>query len=183
MFCLIIAADEQNCINNPDISIPGDYYILRGMQFFMPNLTSNCNGSKISGVAANMYAARRFGSLPVFQVWHPLSPGSNVYSKVGQVQFEAPEGANITRIHISNVSLTGSDQIEFQSGDVIGCYQPFGSRYIVGANNATHISYFTNSSSPTITTINVSSVNYFETILQPLISVTMSKWLAIWLLP
>ena len=183
MFCLILSTDEQNCINNPDINIPGDYYILRGMQFLMPNLDFTCNGSRISGVMASMYAVRRFGSLPVFQVWRLLAPGSNVYSKVGQVQFEAPEGANITRIHISNVSLTGSDQIEFQSGDVIGCHQPFNSRYLVGANNATHISYFTNSSSPTITTINVSSVNYFETILQPLISVTMGKWLAICLLP
>ena len=168
--------DGQNCTSNVNISTPGDYYILEGIQFFMPNLTFNCNG-RISGVTANMYAVRRFGSLPVFQVWHPLAPGSNVYSKVGQVQFEAPEGANITRVHISNVSLTGSDRIEFQSGDIIGCYRPFFSRYTVGANNATHISYFTSSSSLSTTTINVSNVSYFESILQPLINVMTGEYL------
>ena len=57
----------------------------------MPNLNFNCNG-RITGVTASMYAVRRTGTLPVFQVWHPLSPGSNVYSKISQVQFEAPEG-------------------------------------------------------------------------------------------
>ena len=143
----------------------------------MPNLTFNCNG-RISGVTANMYAVTRFGSLPVFQVWHPLTPGSNIYSKVGQVQFEAPEGENIRRrIHISNVSLTGSDRIEFQSGDVIGCYRPFFSHYTVGANNATHISYFTSSSSLSTTTINVSNVSYFESVLQPLINVMTGECL------
>lgn len=166
--------DGQNCINNLNISIPGDYYILEGGQIIMPNLTFSCNG-RITGVTASMYATRRVGTLPVFQVWHPQSTGSNVYSKVGQVQFEGPEGANITRVHISNVSLTGSDRIEFQSGDVIGCYRPFISRYTVGANYATHISYFTSSSSLAATTINVSSVNYFETILQPLINVMIGK--------
>ena len=175
-YFLLVILDGQNCANNPNISTPGDYFILEGIQFVMPNLTSNCNGGRISGVTANMYAARRFGSLPVFQVWHPLSPGSNVYSKVGQVQFEAPEGANIvTRIHISNVSLTGSDRIEFQSGDVIGCYQPFFSRYTVGANNASYTSYFTNSSSLAATTINVNNVSYFETIMQPLINVMIGE--------
>ena len=65
----------------------------------MSNLDFSCNG-RITGVTANMYSFRRFGSqLPVFQVWHPLSPGLNVYSKIGQIQFEAPEGENITRVY------------------------------------------------------------------------------------
>ena len=154
--------------------MPGDYSIREGRQIIMPNLNFSCNG-RITGVTANMYSITRFGSLPVFQVWHPLSPGLNVYSKIGQVQFEAPEGENITRVYISTVSLTGNDQIEFQSGDVIGCYQPFNSRYTVGANNDTnYTSYFTRSSSLTTTAINVN--NYFETILQPLISVMIGEY-------
>ena len=157
--------------------MPGDYSIREGRQIIMPNLNFSCNG-RITGITASMYSIRRFGSLPVFQVWHPLSPGLNVYSKIGQVQFEAPEGENITRVYISTVSLTGNDQIEFQSGDVIGCYQPFNSRYIVGANNHSrnYTSYFTSSSSLTTTTINVNSVNYFETMFQPLISVIIGEY-------
>ena len=143
----------------------------------MPNLNFNCNG-RITGVTASMYAVRRTGSLPVFQVWHPLSPGSNVYSKISQVRFEAPEGKNITRVYISTVLLTRIDQIEFQLGDVIGCYQPFNSRYTVGTINDTiYTSYSTNSSSLTTTTINVlSGVNYFETTDQLLISVMIGKY-------
>ena len=101
----------------------------------------------------------------MFQVWHPLSPGLNVCSKIGQVQFEAPEGENITRVYTSTVSLTGNDQIKFQSGDVIGCYQPFNSCYAAGANNTN-----------TTTTININRVNYFETMLQPLISVMIGEY-------
>ena len=75
------------------------------------------------------------------------------------------------------MSLTGNDQIEFQSGDVIGCYQSFNSRYAVGANNTNYTSYFTSSSSLTATTINVNGVNYFETILRPLISVMIGEYI------
>ena len=72
--------------------------------------------------------------------------------------------------------LTRIDQIEFQSGDVIGCYQPFFSRYRVGTiNDTTYTSYSISSSSLTTTTININSANYFETADQLLISVMIGK--------
>ena len=70
------------------------------MQFIMPSLTFSCNG-RISGVAASMSGLRESGSLPVFQVWHPLLPGSNAYSIVDQVKFE-PE-ARVSDYFKSNV--------------------------------------------------------------------------------
>ena len=173
--------DGQNCINNPNISIPGDYSIAEGRHIIMLNLNFACNG-RITGVAASMYAIRPSGALPVFQIWRPLSPNSNVYSKIGQVQFEAPQGQNILRIYISNVSLTGNDQIEFQAGDAIGCYQPSNSRYRAGAiDDPNFTSHFTSSSSltTTTTTIDISSarLNYFETTIRPLISVIIGEYI------
>ena len=135
----------------------------------MPNFNFSCNG-RITSVAASLYEVSSFGSLPVFQVWRPLSPGSSAYSKIGQVQFEINE----TRVDIPKVSLTGNDQIEFQSGDVIGCYQPINSHYRVGyIIDSNYVSYFTSNSSFTTTTINVSSPTFFETKGRPLISVML----------
>ena len=57
-------SDGQNCINNPNISIPGDNAIEDGIQMIMPSFNFNCNGR----ITATMYVVRRTGSLPVFQV-------------------------------------------------------------------------------------------------------------------
>ena len=116
-----------------------------------------------------MYEVSSSGSLPAFQVWRPISPGSSTYSKIGQVQFEVNE----TRVDIPRMLLTGNDQIEFQSGDVIGCYQPLNTHFRVGyIIDSTYVSYFTSNSSFTTTTINVNSPKFFETTGRPLISVT-----------
>ena len=166
----------QACINNPNINIPGDRFISERLHFVMPDLSFSCNG-RITSVAASMYLLRPFGgsfNLPVFQVWRPLSPGSSNYSKIGQVQFEA--GLPWARVHISNVSLTGKDQIGFQSGDIISCYQPINSLYRVGTADDNYTSYVSRTNSLTTTSINLRNVGYFETTRRPLISVMIGKY-------
>ena len=112
----------QNCVNNPDINRRGDVLISDNVQIIMQDHNFSCNG-RIIGITASMGNGIGVDSLPVFQVWRPLSSGSDVYSKVGQVQFE--NGTSVLGNFISNVSLLTDNQIEFQSGDVIGCYHPF----------------------------------------------------------
>jgi len=146
----------------------------------MIDLSFGCNG-RITSVAASMHENGPSGSLPVFQVWRPLSPNSSNYSKVGQVQFEA--GLPGVSVHISNVSLTGKDQIEFQSGDVIGCYQPSNSHYRVGITSTVgtnYTSYSTKINSFTTTVINVRSINYSASQRRPLISVMIGEWIIIY---
>ena len=143
----------------------------------MIDLSFDCNG-RITSVAASMHENRPSGSFPVFQVWRPSSPTSSNYSKVGQVQFEA--GLPGVRVYISNVSLTGKDQIEFRSGDVIGCYQPFNSHYRVATTSTVdtnYTSYFTTINSFTTTAINVRSINYSAVQIRPLISVMIGEWI------
>ena len=138
----------------------------------MPDLNFSCSG-RISGVTASTSAVRECGSSPVFQVWHPLSSGSSVYSKIGQIQFEIE--TNISAYIISNVSLTSlrNYQIEFQSGDVIGCYQPFNSLcgiwWIHDANYITYFSYISNY----IDAVNI--LNYSGATGRPLISVMIGE--------
>ena len=126
----------------------------------MPSLNFSCNG-RISSVTASVSVIRGSGSLPVFQVWDPLSPGSNVYSKIGQVQFESE--ARVSPYFISNVSLTSL------SGDVIGCHQPFNSLYgiwwIGDTSYTVYFNYISNS------TDSVNGVNYRTGIGRLLISV------------
>ena len=136
----------------------------------MPSLNFTCNG-RISGVTASVSVLWGSGSLPVFQVWHPLSPGSNVYSKIGQVQFDTE--TRVSPYFISNVSLTSlrNNQIDFQLGDVIGCYQPFNSAYQIWWIHDIATVYYSYISNSTDTVTNVSSVNYMTATGRPLISV------------
>ena len=143
----------------------------------MPSLTFSCNG-RISGVTASMSALRASDSLPVFQVWHPLAPGSHAYSKVGQVQFENETRVSISEYFISNVSLSSlkNNQIEFQSGDVIGCYQPsnisFGIWWIRDISDTVYFQRFINNYTDVV--INVS--NYLSETGRPLISVMIGVY-------
>ena len=114
---------------------------------------------------------------PLFQVWHPTSINSATYSKIGEVQL--PRGNRIIarggNYYIANVSLNSSSQIEFQSGDVIGYYQPFDPRRLVRSiQTSGYTSYSNNVTSPS-TSIDTSNVHNIETNHQPLIAVIFGK--------
>jgi len=72
-------------------------------------------------------------SYPFFQVWRPLSSGSTIYNKRGEIQLQSDN--QVTEVSgdtlVANISLSGNDRIEFQSGDVVGYYHPPQSHYQV----------------------------------------------------
>ena len=164
-------------MSNPDVSTPGEYVVTDITQVIIPSFNFSCNG-RITGITISMLrTAYERGYLPVFQVWHPLSSDSNVYSKIAQINVH-DTGTRITRSHhIYNVSLNGSDQIEFQLGDVIGYYQPSQSVIKVGNDyNPNHTLYYKSDVDHTIATINISSEEYSKASVQPLISVMTSEY-------
>ena len=114
-----------------------------------------------------------YTSLPEFQVWRPLSPDSNEYSKIGQVKFQTGTPI-VNNYYASSVLLTGNDQIKFQSGDVIGYYQPntpfFRISNIINEDYASYYSSYDN-----LTTTNINSGRYRTVTYQPLINVFTSK--------
>ena len=107
--------------------------------------------------------------MPEFQVWHPLSPVSNAYSKIGQVQFQI-ETPIRSAYYTPTLLLTGNDQLEFQSGDVIGIYQPSYPFFrISNVLNENYTSYY--NTYDNLTTTNISSGRYNTLTLQPVINV------------
>ena len=72
---------------------------------------------------------------PFFQVWRPVSVGSTIFNKVGEVPLqsddELSEVSNFTQI--ATIVLTDNNTMEVQSGDVVGYYHPLQSNYQVRA--------------------------------------------------
>ena len=120
-------------------------------------------------------------NLPVFQVWHPLLPGSSIYSLIGQVQFHSGVSYTGLYLYTSTVLLTGDERIEFQAGDVIGCYQPpYPLRLVqiinASIDDASYTSYFSHITNLNTTTIDIHGRDYGETDWQPLINITTGKY-------
>ena len=96
----------------------------------VPRSTFSCNG-RITGYLISLVTASSLGDYPIVQVWHP---SSTAYTRVNT---ECPLTANdINRMrngddeyYLGNVSCTGDNRIEFQSGDVLGYYHANEVRY------------------------------------------------------
>ena len=117
-------------------------------------------------------------NLPLFQVWHPTSLNSSTYNKIGEVQLPPGDfvavGVGRTYFH-ANLPLNGNSQIEFQSGDVIGYYQPTNSQRSIGSiQTSGYTSYSNNVTSP-LTSIDISTVDNTDNNHQPLIAVMFGK--------
>ena len=63
-------------------------------------------------------------------MWRPSTVGTTTYNKVGEVQLSDDQVTiGSSNLEEANIILTGNNTIEFQSGDVVGYYQPLDSRY------------------------------------------------------
>jgi len=179
VLCFSITLDGQRCVNNPDINQRANT-IENGRQVIVPNFRFTCNGRLIS-VGASMRGSgnllNRGTNLPMIQIWRP-SPGLSSYSRVGQVP--TPGGTFIATglfqgYYLANISLTVSEQIKFQSGDVIGYYQPTDpQRRISSIDTSGFISYSNNANDPE-TTIDINNVDNTHDQQQPLIEAMFGK--------
>ena len=163
----------QTCINNPNVTQRGQVTIHMGRQVVVPEARFNCNG-RITSVAASMDISVLGPNLPLFQVWHPVH--SRVYHKIGEV--ELPLGNYITGprdYYYAKMSLNISSQIEFQSGDIIGYYQPTDPQYLIYSIQVAQYTSYSNTVTSPSTSIDIHSVNNTETQRQPLIEVTFGK--------
>lgn len=143
----------------------------------VPNASLNCNG-RITNVAVSMELILFGSNLPLFQIWHPTSINSNSYTIIGEVQL--PTGDRIgnpftSGYYYASISLNSSSQIEFQSGDVIGYYQPSNPRRrIQSIQTSGYASYSSTVTSP-LTSIDINNVDNIETDRQPLIEIAFGK--------
>ena len=140
------------------------------------NATFNCNG-RITNVAVSMDG--EIGSnYPLFQVWHPTQLNSSTYNKTDEVQLTGGEYISIDDTkgyYYASLSLNSNSQIEFQSGDVIGYYQPSDARrHIWSVQTSGYTSYSNNVTSP-LTSVDINSIENIKTNHQPLIKVMFGK--------
>ena len=168
----------QSCVNNPNVNQRGSASIASGRQVIVPSARFNCNG-RITNVRVSMQSIIFDNNFPLFQVWHPTSPNSSTYNKTGEVQLPAGEFVRVgagRNYHSANLSLNSSNsQIEFQSGDVIGYYQPSNPRWLIWSIQTSGYTSFSNTVTSPTTSINISNVDNTDTDRQPLIELMFGK--------
>ena len=144
----------------------------------VPNARFSCNG-RIINVVVSMQGQIATGSNhPVFQVWHPTQLNSSTYNKTDEVQLTGGEyiyiGGSIGYFY-DNISLNRNSQIEFQSGDVIGYYQPSNSRRLIWNIQTSGYTSYSNTVTSPLTSIDINNVDNIATDYQPLIEITFGK--------
>ena len=78
----------QTCVNNSNVNQRGEVSIDSGRQVIVPSARFNCNG-RITSVTVSMRGQFGGNNVPLFEVWHPTSPNSNNYNRIGDVQLPA----------------------------------------------------------------------------------------------
>ena len=146
----------------------------------VPSARFNCNG-RITSVVVSMFGQPFGNNFPLFQVWHPTSPNSSTYNITGEVQLPAgefvPVGAG-RNYHFANLSLSNNtSQLEFQSGDVIGYYQPSDPRWSIWSVQTSGYTSYSNSVTSPSTSIDTNNVDNTETNRQPLIAITFGNYI------
>ena len=164
----------QVCMDSVDIQQNGDYQIGHDKQAIIPQFNFTCNGI-ITGIRARV----RFNSgidYLFIQIWRPVSTGSMIYNKTGEVKLELDNqvtGSFNNRLAI--IVLTGNNTIEVQSGDVVGYYHPLDSRYRVRIRNTSKYIHYQFNGSPNSNSVNLSNANRTDNQGQPLIQFTIGK--------
>jgi len=165
----------QNCFDVVDIQQQGINIFNSGL-VIVPEYNFSCDG-RITGYLARLELnVADSGEYPTIQIWRPVTQNSTMYNKVGTLcALTASNIINITTnesSYLVNVSCTGDNRTEFQSGDVIGYYQSNSSHSrLLNVVTEGYTSYSINSS---LTSIDISNFDAFRSI-QPLIQVMHGK--------
>ena len=179
---LVIASHKfsggQTCLNNPNVNQRGQKTIASGRQVIVPNARFNCNG-RITNVAVSMHGqiSSNHPVFPVFQVWHPTQLNSSTYNKTDEVKLTGGTYIKVddaSGYFYANISLNNG-RIEFQSGDVIGYYQPSSSRRYIWSVQTSGYTSYSNTVTTSLTSVDINSVENIETNHQPLIKVMFGK--------
>ena len=168
---------STSCVDTVNVERAGDNSADTNRQVIVPESDFSCNG-RITGYLISLEKDSSEGDYPIVQVWHPTS--SSEYTRVDT---ECPiTESDINRIrprneddyYLGNVSCTGDNRIEFQSGDIIGHYHANNVLYkLWNIDTATYTSYVRDEDSP-LNTFNVNNVDDSIT-RQPLIQVLYGK--------
>ena len=165
--------DEQECTDYVEIQQTGRSQLSRNRLAIFPRLNFTCDG-KINNIRARVLGSSNSASL-LFQIWRPSSP--SLYNRIGEVQLQSVD--QVTRGNSgfleTNITLTGDDRIEFQSGDVVGYYHPSGSQYVVRDIPTDGYVLYRFDGSPPPTSVNLNEGDRRINSRQPLIQFQIGK--------
>jgi len=154
------ALDEQECTDYMDIQQTGRNQLSCNRLAIFPRLNFICSGKISYNIRTRVLDSSNSASL-LFQIWRPSSPSSVVYNRIGEVQLQSVD--QVTRgssgFLETNITLTGDDRIEFQSGGVVGYYHPSGSQHLVSEIQTDGYSLYRFDGSPPPTSVNLNEHN------------------------
>ena len=157
------------CIDSVDIQQNPDNRLGRGKLGIIPRLNFSCNG-RIIGIRAKVHSSMMNENSLYIHVWRSSFTGSPVYNKIDEVQLKLDEQSiDSNNFTIINISLTGNDVLEFQSGDVIGYYHPAQSRYQVTEIQTTGYVLYRFNGSSSLDSLNISQSERVLNSRQPLL--------------
>ena len=109
--------DGQSCVDIVNVELRGTVTLDDRRQVIVPITAFSCNG-RITGYLKSLEFDNGESGNPTIQVFRPISSSS--YIAVHEYLLQENDITDMGTYHLANVSFTGNDRNEFQSGDIIG---------------------------------------------------------------
>ena len=177
MYLIANTLDGQSCFHTVDVRRKGNGTASTDSQVIVQNSTFSCNG-RVTGYLISLESVGDLGGYPSVQVWHPTSPTE--YTRVDTECLLTASDISMMMdgnggYYLGNVSCTGNNRTEFQSGDIIGYHHGSTVRYRLWSINAEgYKSHHLYANSP-LNTFDINHNNASSTDEQPLIQVMYGK--------
>ena len=173
----------QSCIDDVDsVQQEGNQSLIQNRTVIVPSLNFTCNG-RITNIRVRILSDSGTGNnFPYIQVWRP-SPSSQLYNLIDEVQIQSSHlNTQLTYLE-ANITLTGNNRIQFQSGDVIGFYNPSNSGYEIRDIRTPGYMFYLFTGS-TATSLDLSNADSTPMGRQPLIQFTFGEYgVSLWSTP
>ena len=118
----------------------------------------------------------RNNQYPFYQIWRPMSSESNIYTRIGQIQLDDSHatrmGRGNTHYWLINIEFTGNNKFEFNTGDIIGHYDPPDPAFRLWSITSNGYTAYSNDATDQATTFNTSSAEFVLRDQQPLIQIS-----------
>ena len=171
--------DGQSCVDTVNVRQSRDDDTRDARQVIVPRSNFSCNG-RITGylISLNQRNGNNLQGHPNVQVWHRTSLNSPEYTRVETDCVLTDSDINISDMgdyHLGNISCTGGNRIEFQSGDVIGYHQADSVRYRLWSIRTTDYTAYSYNTNTPLSTVNINNADDTIDDAQPLIQVMFGK--------
>ena len=127
--------DAQSCVDTVNVQQRGTDRLSWWLYVIVPQSNFSCNG-RITGYMASLNQDRSNNCFnPRIIVWQPVNTQRTMHSIRNISTLSSEDIITMENYYFANVSFTGNDRIEFQSGDVIGYQHRFRPCYTVWSIN------------------------------------------------